>query len=103
MVKRNFAYVFRGLGPSASTFFRVISSIDPSKFQACSINWAQSVSSLQEGDVVAIDGKTSCGSKSKNTRPIHIVSAWANCNGISLCQNAVDKKTNETTVIPEIL
>lgn len=89
--------------PSASTFSRIISSIEPAAFQACFINWTQSVSPLIEGDVIALDGKTNRGSKSKKKRPIHIVSAWANRNGISLGQKVVDEKTNEITAIPELL
>lgn len=89
--------------PSVSTFSRIISSIEPAKFQTCFINWTQSASSLLEGDVIALDGKTNRGSKSKKRKPIHIVSAWANRNGISLGQKAVDEKTNEITAIPELL
>ncbi len=91
--------------PSSQTFRRVISAIDPLKFQKQFIEWAQALSKKIAGDIVAIDGKTSCGSydTSLDQNPIHIVSAWSTENGITLGQLAVDKKSNEITAIPELL
>ncbi|MEL3913176.1 ISAs1 family transposase [Treponema pedis] len=57
-----------------------------------------------ELEVAAIDGKTI-----KNSHPghgkkgIHTVSAWADRLGIVLSQMKTDEKTNEITVIPELL
>jgi hypothetical protein len=59
---------------------------------------------LTHGDVVSIDGKTSCGSQGGNSkRAIHIVSAWSKANQLSLGQVKVDAKSNEITAIPKLL
>ena len=37
-----------------------------------------SISEITKGQVIAIDGKTLCGAKSKGVKsPVHMVSAWA--------------------------
>ena len=48
---------------------------------------------------MAIDGKTLRGTAEKR----HLVSAWASESGISLGHAKVDSKSNEITVIPELL
>jgi len=57
------------------------------------------------GQVVAIDGKTLRGSfdKASGKSAIHMVSAWATANHISLGQVVVDAKSNEITAIPKLL
>jgi hypothetical protein len=44
--------------PADDTIARIISIIEPEQFQECSINWMSSVHTLTEGQVIAIDGKT---------------------------------------------
>ena len=55
--------------------------------------------------MVAIDGKTVRGSSDHETgrAAIHMVSAWATENKLSLGQVVVDEKSNEITAIPELL
>jgi hypothetical protein len=43
------------------TFARVFAALKPEEFRACFIEWAQGLRKLLEG-VIAIDGKTLCGS-----------------------------------------
>jgi len=52
-----------------------------------------------------IDGKTMRGSYTKADKSdmLHIVSAWASAQGITLGQVAVDSKSNEITAIPQLL
>jgi predicted transposase YbfD/YdcC len=52
---------------------------------------------------VAIDGKTLRGSGSATLGPLHLVSAWATAQHLSLGQVAVDAKSNEITAIPALL
>ncbi|NOZ34485.1 MAG: ISAs1 family transposase, partial [Chlorobi bacterium] len=48
------------------------------------------------GQVIAIDGKTLRGAKSKGKKsPVHMVSAWANQNNLVLGQLRVNDKSNE--------
>lgn len=55
--------------------------------------------------MIAIDGKSIRASQrvGKGLKPLHIVNAWSCANGISLGQMIVNDKTNEITVIPDIL
>ena len=54
---------------------------------------------------VAIDGKTQRGSARRTVgqSPLHVVSAWAVENHLSLGQVATDAKSHEITAIPELL
>ena len=91
--------------PSHDTFNRVFSLLDMKEFQACFINWIQSISGLMKGEIVAIDGKTlrrSHGNSNGKTA-IHMVNAWARNNRIALGQIRTKDKSNEITAIPELL
>ncbi len=91
--------------PSHDTFGRTFSVLDAQAFQESFAKWVEAVFRVTEGQVVAIDGKTMRRShdKSIGKDAIHIVSAWARSNGISLGQKKVDEKSNEITAIPELL
>jgi len=90
--------------PTHDTFNRVFSAIDPAQMEKCFINWVKSVCELTEGEVVSIDGKTIRGSRDKGSKSIvHMVSAWAQLNHLSLGQVKVDDKSNEITAIPKLL
>ena len=60
---------------------------------------------LLPGEVVAIDGKTVRRSHDKRAgkRAIHLVSAWASANTLTLGQVKTDRKSNEITAIPRLL
>ena len=55
--------------------------------------------------VIPIDGKTvrRSGRRQRGLAPLHLVSAWAGANHVSLGQVAVDDKSNEITAIPRLL
>ena len=105
--KEGFLKTFLVLGngiPSHDTFNRVFSAINPKQFESCFINWVQELANLNDKEVVAIDGKTIRGAKSKGKKsPYHIVSAWASEQNIVLGQVKTDEKSNEITAIPELL
>ena len=62
------------------------------------------MSSLTEGEVVSIDGKTIRGSRDSDSRyAVHMVSALANVNRLILGQVKVNEKSNEITAIPQLL
>lgn len=90
--------------PSHDTFERVFRKLDVSAFERRFSQWTSAVFQVTVGQVVAVDGKTLRGSRAQGVRSgLHLVSAWATHNGISLGQCRVDGKTNEITVIPELL
>jgi predicted transposase YbfD/YdcC len=90
--------------PSHDTLGRVFSLIDPQAFQSAFRQWVGLIQGKVQG-VVAVDGKTARGShdRANGKQAIHIVSAWAVENGVSLGQVKVDGKSNEITAIPELL
>ena len=69
------------------------------------MGWTQEVARLAQGEVVAIDGKTVRRSHdpSRGQQAIHLVSAWASANSMTLGQVKVEKKSNEITAIPKLL
>ncbi len=101
---RTFLPLAHGI-PSADTFGRVFSQIDPVEFEGSFINWVAAISTLTAGEVVAIDGKTVRRSADQrhDQRAIHMVSAWASQNRLVLGQVKVDDKSNEITAIPALL
>jgi predicted transposase YbfD/YdcC len=91
--------------PSHDTFGRVFGALDPDQFRICFLNWITAVSTVTEGQVIAIDGKTLRRSHDKalGKGAIVMVSAWATANHLVLGQVKVDDKSNEITAIPELL
>ncbi len=79
--------------------------LDPGAFEKCLLSWVQAVQEVTDHRMVAIDGKTVCGLSDHETgrEAIHMVSAWATENKLSLGQVVVDEKSNEITAIPELL
>lgn len=71
----------------------MFSAIDNKQFESCFIKWVQSLVELSPKEVVAIDGKTIRGAKSKGKKsPIHLVSAFACANSLVLWQVRTDEK-----------
>lgn len=91
--------------PSHDTFGRVFAALDADEFERCFLEWVQTVNVLTAGQVIAVDGKTLRRSHDKRhgKAALHVVSAWANANGLILGQVATDAKSNEITAIPELL
>ena len=91
--------------PSHDRFNAVFRAIKPAEFERCLLSWVTSPHELTAGRLVAIDGKTLRQSfdKADAKSAIHMVSAWATANHISLGQVVVDQKSNEITAIPRLL
>ena len=89
--------------PSHDTFERVLDRIDPHAFHRCFQNWVAAIADKLHIKHIAIDGKTLCGSKSDKLGALHLVSAWATEQHLTLGQVATAEKSNEITAIPELL
>ena len=97
--------------PRKDVFRRVLAALQPSAFQACFVNWLQSLRDAAAAatginqPVLSIDGKTLRRShdKTNGLGALHSVSVWASEFGLSLGQVATDQKSNEITAIPELL
>ena len=89
--------------PSHDRFNAILGAIRPAEFEKCLLSWITSLHEVTAGQVIAIDGKTLRRSfdRASSKAAIHMVSAWASVNQISLGQ--VDDKSNEITAIPELL
>ena len=88
--------------PRKDVFRRVLMALRPGAFQACFVNWLNSLRATAaaatgvEQSVLAVDGKNGLGA-------LHSVSIWASEFGLSLGQVACAEKSNEITAIPELL
>jgi predicted transposase YbfD/YdcC len=91
--------------PSHDRFNAILAAIKPAEFEACLLSWITALHELTDGQVIAIDGKTLRRSfdAASGKAALHMVSAWATANRISLGQVAVDDKSNEITAIPKLL
>lgn len=91
--------------PSHDTFGRVFAMIDGEEFERSFVSWVTTIAELSDGDIVAIDGKTNRRSHDRKIGKdaIHLVSAFACRNGITLGQRAIDTKSNEMKAIPKLL
>lgn len=87
--------------PDSDTFRRVFEKINPSELSSCLINWVSA--ERDKRSVVAIDGKTICGSANRQHKAYHVVSAFVAENRITLGEIHVEEKTNEITAVPELL
>jgi predicted transposase YbfD/YdcC len=97
--------------PRKDVFRRVLMALKPAAFQACYVNWLNSLraraaaASGIEQPILAIDGKTARRSHDRKNGlgALHSVSVWASEFGLSLGQVACAEKSNEITAIPEVL
>ena len=91
--------------PSHDRFNAILAAIKPAEFEKCLLSWTTALHEITDGQVVAIDGKTLRRSfdAASEKSAIHMVSAWATANHISLGQVVTDQKSNEITAIPKLL
>jgi predicted transposase YbfD/YdcC len=91
--------------PSHDTFGRTFGLIDNQAFSQFLISWADHLRVKAKHEVVAMDGKTLRGNAKKKAglSGLHLLNAWSVENGICLGHLDVDTKTNEITVIPELI
>jgi predicted transposase YbfD/YdcC len=103
---RRFLQLPEGI-PSHDTFRRVFQAVCPEALQRCLIQWLRGMrqAAPAAGEVVAIDGKTlrrTCD-RARGLGALHLVSAWATANGLTLGQVAVGAEPNEVTAIPRLI
>jgi predicted transposase YbfD/YdcC len=91
--------------PAHDTIGRVFALLNPAAFQQCFLQWVNSLVAATQGRLIAIDGKTLRRSFDRvaGKDALHLISAWAVENHLTLGQRAVDGKSNEITAIPELL
>jgi len=91
--------------PSHDRFNAILGALKPAEFESCLLSWISDLHEITQGQIVAIDGKTLRHSfdAASSKSAIHMVSAWATENLITLGQVVVDQKSNEITAIPKLL
>ncbi|MDE9541272.1 ISAs1 family transposase [Xenorhabdus bovienii] len=91
--------------PSHDTFRRCFSLLNPRLFERHFYQWVSHDVSSEKRAIIAIDGKSLRHSFDKKIEqsPLHVVSAFSVEKGLSLCQCAVDGKSNEIKAIPTLL
>ncbi|MBI1883564.1 MAG: ISAs1 family transposase [Chlamydiae bacterium] len=89
--------------PSHQTIARVFSILKPQSFESFFKSWASSLSGSNAGRQIALDGKTLRGSGGSGKEMLHLLHACAVDNGLALAQLEVGAKTNEITVVPQMI
>ena len=87
--------------PDSDTFRRVFERAEPAELAGSLNAWLRG-NEGGGGRNAGIDGKTICGSRSRNQSARHVASAWVADNRIALGELAVDEKSNEIAAIPEL-
>ncbi len=96
--------VLSGLGAAESTFRRAFALVSPDVLDRVLGAWLYTRVVQADGRlVIAIDGKTVRGAKSKEGKAPHLVAALAHGIGAVLGQVAVDAKSNEIPAVRELL
>jgi predicted transposase YbfD/YdcC len=101
---RSFLELPNGI-PSHDTFRYVFTRIDPMTFQRGFGEWLGALGAAEPIGHIAIDGKAARGSRdpADGEACLHLVSAWASQQRLTLGQVATDEKSNEITAIPRLL
>jgi predicted transposase YbfD/YdcC len=93
--------------PSHDTFRRVFAALKPAAFQDCFVAWMNAACAVTGLQRIHIDGKSLRASRRRTQGglcpALHLVSAWAGANHLTLGQVAVAGKSNEITAIPALL
>ncbi len=90
--------------PSHDTFYAVFTALDPLAFSTAFARWMASACAGSGLIPVAVDGKSARRSKRKTaTGCLHLVSAWATANRVTLGQVSVPDGSNEVAAIPDLL
>jgi hypothetical protein len=106
--KKKFLWKFLDLSagiPSHDRFNAIFRALKPAEFEKALLSWITALHEVTDGQIVAIDGKTLRRSydTTSSKSAIHMVSAWATANHITLGQVVVVEKSNEITAIPKLL
>jgi predicted transposase YbfD/YdcC len=92
--------------PSADTFRRVFSALEPRCFEACFRRWVAALCQGLAGQVVAMDGKAVRGALRQvqgALKPLHLLHAWAAEQQLLLAQLPVEGAPGEVRALPELI
>jgi hypothetical protein len=78
-------HVLNNSTPSHDTFGRVFRVLDAAAFEQYFRCWIVNIAGAAKG-VIALDGKTLCGSRNGKNTALHMVNAFATESGLSLAR-----------------
>lgn len=107
---RSFLLMTGGI-PSAQTYERIFSLIDPKELESILTNFFLCMThcNTTDIDIINIDGRVDRGSSRNETdflekqKPLNVLNAYSNKFGVCLASEMIDDKTNEIPTIPIIL
>ena len=88
--------------PSEPTLRRTLQATNAQDLDAAVSQWMITQTTVT-GNAIAIDGKTSRGSTTKEGKQTHLVSAFLHKQCVVIAQQAVDAKSNEITAVRPLL
>lgn len=83
--------------PDKATYHRVFAKLDVKAFEEVLGSWLQSITHTEDGEGIAIDGKTTAKDK------LHLVAAFAHKAKSVLFQMGTDTKGKELVLAPQVL
>lgn len=86
-----------GHTPDAATFHRVFAQLDVSAFEEILGNWLQTIIPIEDGEGIALDGKTISGTG------VHLVAAFTHRIQSVLFEVGTDIKGKELVVGPQVI
>ena len=96
--------------PHKDTLQRVVAIIDPIQLNLVFYSWLANIVNKKNhvflyeiNKIIAFDGKTICCSDNIYNKALHILTAFDTENELVLGQLSFDEKTNEITVMPELV
>jgi predicted transposase YbfD/YdcC len=98
----------RGRVPCPATLCKLLPRLDLQQFEQQLQRWAEEILALfpppaDAPEAVAVDGKSLRGSRKHGAEHVHLLSAVSQRLGLTLCQTAVDDKTNEIKAVMAVL
>lgn len=87
--------------PDSDTFRRVFERVSPKELSNALYDWLGA--EREKRAVIAIDGKTICGSGNAGNKAYHVISAFAAENQLTLGEICVPEKSNEISAVPDLL
>lgn len=96
---RRCAYTGKYIAPSEPTIRRVLQKTNAEELDQMINDWLDE----NNGEAIAVDGKTLRGSRSKDKKGVHLLSALLHKEGVVISQKEVDSKTNEIKAFKPLL
>lgn len=87
------------IAPSEPTIRRVLQKTDAEEVDQMINEWLDECN----GEAIAVDGKTLRGSRNKDKKAVHLLSALLHKEGVVIAQKEVDSKTNEINAFKPLL